>query len=56
MYKKAEQLTTESENFELPFGAKLAADNRWVIMAKLIPCLDSLNRRETRRARIAGRK
>jgi Transposase domain (DUF772) len=37
MYKKAEQLTTESENFELPFGAKLAADNRWVIMAKLIP-------------------
>lgn len=53
MYKKAEQLETELENFELPFGGKLrmrsgrvprpwkrtkqAADNRWVIMAKLIP-------------------
>jgi hypothetical protein len=56
MYKKAKQLETESENFELPFGGKLAEDNRWVIMAKLIPCLDSLNRRGTRRARIAGRK
>ena len=72
MYKKAEQLPTESENFELPFGGKLrmrsgrvprpwkrtkqAEDNRWVMMAKLIPCLDSLNRRGTRRARIAGQK
>ena len=37
MYKKAEQLETKSENFELPFGGKLAEDNRWVIMAKLIP-------------------
>jgi transposase, IS5 family len=37
MYKKAEQLETELENFELPFGGKLAEDNRWVIMAKLIP-------------------
>jgi cobalamin biosynthesis protein CbiD len=37
MYKKAEQLEAESENFELPFGGKLAEDNRWVIMAKLIP-------------------
>ena len=37
MYKKAEQLETESENFELPFGGKLAEDNRWVIMAKLVP-------------------
>ena len=37
MYKKVEQLETESENFELPFGGKLAEDNRWVIMAKLIP-------------------
>ena len=37
MYKKTEQLETESENFELPFGGKLAEDNRWVIMAKLIP-------------------
>jgi Transposase domain (DUF772) len=37
MYKKVKQLETESENFELPFGGKLAEDNRWVIMAKLIP-------------------
>jgi transposase, IS5 family len=37
MYKKAERLETELENFELPFGGKLAEDNRWVIMAKLIP-------------------
>lgn len=37
MYKKVEQLETELENFELPFGGKLAEDNRWVIMAKLIP-------------------
>ena len=37
MYKKAKQIETESENFELPFGGKLAEDNRWVIMAKLIP-------------------
>jgi hypothetical protein len=56
MYKKVEQLETESENFELPFEGKLSEDNRWVIMAKLIPCLDSLNRRGTRRARIAGWK
>ena len=37
MSKKTEQLETESENFELPFGGKLAEDNRWVIMAKLVP-------------------
>jgi transposase, IS5 family len=37
MYKKVEQLETELENFELPFGGKLAEDNRWVIMAKIIP-------------------
>jgi Transposase domain (DUF772) len=37
MYKKVEQYVRESEDFELPFGAKLAQDNRWVIMAKLIP-------------------
>jgi transposase, IS5 family len=40
MYKKVEQLETELENFELPFGGKLAEDNRWVIMAKLIPWLE----------------
>jgi hypothetical protein len=37
MYKKVEQHVVESENFELPFWGKLAEDNRWVIMAKLIP-------------------
>jgi transposase, IS5 family len=37
MYKKAEQQVAESENFELPFEGKLAEDNRWVIMSKLIP-------------------
>ena len=37
MYKKTEQLESESENFELPFEGKLAENNRWVIMAKLIP-------------------
>ena len=53
MYKKVEQLKTESENFELPFGGKLrmrsgrvsrpwkrtkqANDNRWIMMAKLVP-------------------
>ena len=40
MYKKSEQLETESKNFELPFGGKLAEDNRWVIMAKLIPWVE----------------
>ena len=37
MYRKAEQVEIESKNFELPFGGKLSEDNRWVIMAKLIP-------------------
>ena len=37
MYKKAKQIETELENFKLPFGGKLSEDNRWVIMAKLIP-------------------
>jgi IS5 family transposase len=37
MYRKAEPVPSEPENFELPFGGKLAEDNRWVMMAKLIP-------------------
>ena len=40
MYKKAEQVVAELDKFELPFGGKLAEDNRWVIMAKLIPWLE----------------
>ena len=37
MYKKVAEPPTIAENFELPFGGKLAVDNRWVIMANLIP-------------------
>jgi hypothetical protein len=37
MYKKIEQHVAELEKFELPFEGKLAEDNRWVIMSKLIP-------------------
>ena len=54
MYRQTEVEITTSANVELKFEGKLATDNRWVIMSELIPCLDSLNRRGTRRARIAG--
>jgi hypothetical protein len=37
MYRKAESVASPAEKFELPNGCKLAEDNRWVIMAKLIP-------------------
>jgi hypothetical protein len=37
MYRKQKQQDTPPEEFELPFGGKLAADNRWVILAKIIP-------------------
>ena len=37
MYRKVESLPTQPENFELPFEGKLSQDNRWVIMANLIP-------------------
>jgi transposase, IS5 family len=37
MYRKAESSPTPPENFELPFEGKLSQDNRWVIMANLIP-------------------
>lgn len=37
MYRKAESVASPPEKFELPFGGKLAEDNRWVFMAKLIP-------------------
>ncbi|MEB3215630.1 MAG: hypothetical protein VKN72_05125 [Nostocales cyanobacterium 94392] len=37
MYRKEEQAETPAENFELPFEGKLSKDNRWVIMASLIP-------------------
>ncbi len=37
MYRKAFSSPTPAENFELPFEGKLSQDNRWVIMANLIP-------------------
>ncbi len=37
MYRKANQSEPTPENFELPFSGKLSPDNRWVIMAELIP-------------------
>ncbi len=37
MYRKAQEWETAPEKFELPFEEKLASDNRWVIMAKMIP-------------------
>ena len=37
MYRKAEQVKGPAAEFELPFGGRLATDNRWVLMAQLIP-------------------
>jgi hypothetical protein len=37
MYRKASSSPTPPENFELPFEGKLSQDNRWIIMANLIP-------------------
>jgi hypothetical protein len=37
MYRKVNLLPTPPEKFELPFEGKLSQDNRWVIMANLIP-------------------
>lgn len=37
MYRKSNKLELTPENFELPFSGKLSLDNRWVIMAELIP-------------------
>ena len=37
MYRKAISAPHPPENFELPFEGKLSQDNRWVIMANLIP-------------------
>ena len=54
MYRQIETKIATTENPELKFEGKLEKDNRWVVMSELIPCLDSLNRRGTRRARIAG--
>ena len=37
MYRRAAGPELTPENFELPFSGKLSPDNRWVIMAELIP-------------------
>ena len=37
MYRKEESTPILPESFELPFEGKLSSDNRWVIMADLIP-------------------
>ncbi|WP_371265370.1 IS5 family transposase [Pleurocapsa sp. PCC 7319] len=40
MYRKTSQSELTPENFELPFESKLSSENRWVIMAELIPWSD----------------
>lgn len=37
MYRKVDSPSTQPEEFELPFEGKLSEDNRWVIMANLVP-------------------
>ena len=37
MYRKSKQSDLTPEKFELPFEGKLSSENRWVIMAELIP-------------------
>jgi len=37
MYRKQDQKPCPPENFELPMKCKLSPENRWVIMASLIP-------------------
>ena len=37
MYRISTATPSEPESFELPFGGKLSDENRWVIMANLIP-------------------
>ena len=37
MYRKVDPGSTPPESFEFPHGPKLASDNRWVLMAQLIP-------------------
>ncbi len=37
MYRKVQNIPIPAEDFELPFEGELWAENRWVIMSKLIP-------------------
>ena len=40
MYYESNQPSITPDKFELPVAVKLSPDNRWVIMAKLIPWSD----------------
>ena len=40
MYRKSNQSNLSPKKFELPFEGKLSPENRWVIMAELIPWSD----------------
>lgn len=40
MYRKANESSIASENFELPFSGKLLPDNHWVIMAQWIKFIE----------------
>ncbi len=37
MYRKVEDPINSEADFELPFEGKLSPENRWVIIASLIP-------------------
>ncbi|NEQ62842.1 MAG: IS5 family transposase [Moorea sp. SIO4A1] len=37
MYRKVDSAPSQPEDFELPFEGKLSQNNRWVIMANLVP-------------------
>ena len=37
MYRKVEPTPSSAQDFKLPFEGKLAATNRWVQLAELIP-------------------
>ncbi|CDN16553.1 hypothetical protein RintRC_7462 [Richelia intracellularis] len=37
MYRKSEQTQISASKFLLPFEGKLSCENRWVMMADLIP-------------------
>lgn len=37
MYRKQGLSPISAEKFELPFSGKLSEDNRWVVLANLIP-------------------
>ena len=37
MYRQVDSISTPTEKFRLPFDGKLSEDNRWLILAKLIP-------------------